>query len=210
MMNIGMTATKRSVLVTSVLSPLGLCRWLLLFAFCLAGFVWSPTACAQVTYQLLKSFGTPGTGGYPVAGLLQGSDGALYGTAQSGGSLGNGTVFKLNPDGTGFTVLKNFDSSTTGGYPQAGLLQGTDGALYGTASQGGSLGYGTVFKLNPDGTGFTVLKNFDNSTTGGYLHAGLLQGTDGALYGTAYQGGSSGVGTVFRLVLSSGTVYSIR
>ena len=65
-------------------------------------------------------------------------------------------MFKLNTDGTGFTVLKNFDYSTTGGYPYAGLMQGTDGALYGTAYQGGSSGYGTVFKLNPDGTGFTV------------------------------------------------------
>ena len=54
--------------------------------------------------------------------------------------------------------------------PYAGLVQGTDGALYGTAHQGGSSGYGTVFKLNTDGTGFTVLKNFDYSTTGGYLY----------------------------------------
>src|SRR5207249_1841382 len=114
-------------------------------------------------------------------------------------SGGYGTVFKLNSDGTGFTVLKNFDNVTTGGNLYAGLIQGTDGALYGTASNGGSSGYGTVFKLNPDGTGFTVLKNFDNSTTGGYPYAGLIQGTDGALYCTAFNGGSSGYGTVFKL-----------
>jgi uncharacterized repeat protein (TIGR03803 family) len=113
--------------------------------------------------------------GYPYAGLIQGTDGALYGTASSGGSNDYGTVFKLNPDGTGFTVLLSLDYFTTGGTPYAGLIQGTDGALYGTASRGGSSGYGTVFKLNPDGTGFTVLANFDGSTTGGSPFAGLVQ-----------------------------------
>jgi uncharacterized repeat protein (TIGR03803 family) len=131
---------------------------------------------------------------------MQGTDGALYGTAAYGGSSGSGTVFKLNPDGTGFTVLQNFDNSTTGGYPNA-VMQGTDGALYGTAAYGGSSGSGTVFKLNPDGTGFTILQNFDNSTTGGNPIAGLIQGTDGALYGTTQGGGSSGFGTVFKLYL---------
>ena len=121
-------------------------------------------------------------------------------TALLGGSGGYGTVFKLNPDGTGFTVLKNFYIFTTGGYLAAGLIQGTDGALYGTAVQGGSRGYGTVFKLNTDGTGFTVLKNFDYFTDGGYLQGGgLVQRTDGTIYGTAYGGGSSGAGTVFQL-----------
>ena len=95
---------------------------------------------------------------------MQGADGALYGTAYQGGSSGYGTVFKLNPDGTGFTVLKNFDYSTTGGYLYAGLVQGTDGALYGTAYSGRQQRYGTVFKLNTDGSGFTVLKNFDHIT----------------------------------------------
>ena len=149
-------------------------------------------------------------GGYLFTGLVQGTDGAFYGTTQSGGSSGYGTVFKLNPEGTGFTVLKNLDYFTTGGYPQGGaLIQGTDGALYDTASKGGSSGYGTVFTLNPDGTGFTVLKgNFNNSTTGAYLYSGLMQGTDGALYGTTYQGGSNGTGTVFRLY-TDGTGFAV-
>ena len=157
--------------------------------------------CSSPMYQKLKSFGfgSPSPGAFPVAGLIQGLDGALYGTAQSGGSFGAGTVFKLNPDGTGFTVLKNFDSLTTGDRPTGTLIQGADGALYGTAAQGGSSGFGTVFKLNPDGTGFIVLKHFDSSTTGEAPWDGLIQGADGALYGTAVRGGTRGYGTVFKL-----------
>src|SRR5437879_8038086 len=113
-----------------------------------------------------QNFDYSTTGCAAYAGLVQGTDGALYGTAGSGGSSGYGTVFKLNPDGTGFTVLQNFDYSTTGGYPYGKLVQGTDGALYGTAVSGGSGGDGTVFQLNPDGTGLTVLKNLVNYTTG--------------------------------------------
>ena len=102
---------------------------------------------ATPTYQQLKSFGKPSSGAIPYAGLMQGADGALYGTASSGGSSGSGTVFKLNPDGTGFTVLLNFDNLTTGAYPPAGLMQGADGNLYGTTYQGGNANVGTVFRL---------------------------------------------------------------
>jgi uncharacterized repeat protein (TIGR03803 family) len=148
-------------------------------------------------FSVLMDFEYTTTGGSPVGELIQGTDGALYGTATQGGSSGYGTVFKLNTDGTGFTVLHEFDF-TTGAYPFCMLMQGPDETLYGTARDGGSTGYGTVFKLNPDGTGFTVLHEFDG-TTGANPYAGLVQGGDGALYGTATQGGSGGYGTVFKL-----------
>jgi len=150
-------------------------------------------------FAVLQNLDYYTTGGNPYAGLIQGTDGALYGTTSNGGSSQYGVVFKLDPDGTGFTVLQNFDYFTTGGYLYGGVIEGTDGALYGTTSQGGAGGYGTVFKLNTDGTGFSVLQNFDYGTTGAYLYGGLMQGADGELYGTAYLGGASGYGTVFRL-----------
>jgi len=81
-------------------------------------------------------------------------------------------------------VLQHFNSDTGGGYPSGGLIQGTDGALYGTES-GGRSGNGTAFKLNRDGSGYTVLQNFDHDTTGAYIEAGLVQGTGGVLYGVA-------------------------
>jgi len=158
----------------------------------------TPNAAAAPTFERIRSFGEPGSGAYPLAGLVKGTDGSLYGTASQGGLSGVGTVFKLNPDGSGFTTLHSFDYSS-GAYPYGGLVQGTDGALYGTTYYGGAGSYGTVFTLNPDGTGFTVLQNFDYSTTGGYVYAGLVQGTDGALYGAAASGGTSGGGTVFKL-----------
>jgi len=150
-------------------------------------------------FTVLQNLDFYTTGGHPYGGLVQGTDGALYGTTSYGGSSDYGTVFKVNPDGSGFTVIQNLDYDTTGAYPYGGLLRGTDGALYGTTTEGGSSGAGTVFKLNPDGSGLTVLQNFDYDTTGAYSIGGLVQGTDGALYGTTTSGGSSGVGTVFKL-----------
>jgi uncharacterized repeat protein (TIGR03803 family) len=149
---------------------------------------------------VLQNFDYSTTGYGPAGRLMQGTDGALYGTAEHGGTFGFGTLFRLNTDGTGFTTLLNFDDSTTGSVPNGGVIQGFDGALYGTASIGGSGGYGTVFKLNADGTGFTVLLNCDHSTNGATPLAGVTQGADGNLYGTTSAGGDFDVGTVFRLI----------
>jgi uncharacterized repeat protein (TIGR03803 family) len=75
--------------------------------------------------------------------LIEGSDGALYGTSESGGSSGSaGSVYKLNKDGSGFRVLQTLSTS-----PKAGLIEGKDGAIYGVA-QGGDLGFGMIFKIS--------------------------------------------------------------
>ncbi|MDD5559066.1 choice-of-anchor tandem repeat GloVer-containing protein [Candidatus Methylomirabilis sp.] len=152
-------------------------------------------------YTVLHSFGGVGDGSQSWAGLIQGADGALYGTTVGGGSGGLGTVFKLNADGSGYTILHSFvGGGADGRGPQAGLIQGADGALYGTTYEGGSSNLGTVFKLNADGSSYTVLHHFAGGVTdGSQSWAGLIQGTDGALYGTTELGGSSGLGTVFKL-----------
>jgi len=146
-------------------------------------------------------------GSYPSAGVIL-SGNALYGTAQYGGSSGNGTVFKLNTDGTGFTNLYSFGSSPSdGAEPQGGLIL-SGNTLYGTTEKGGSAFSGTVFGINTDGTGFTNLYSF---TSGNYNSSGIITNSDGALpyaglillgntlYGTADGGGISGYGTVFSL-----------
>jgi uncharacterized repeat protein (TIGR03803 family) len=95
--------------------------------------------------------------------------------------------------------------STNGTYPEAGLVQGRDGAFYGTTIQGGvvnchGLGCGTVFRISADGSSFSVLHKFAGGRTdGGAPNANLIQGTDGAFYGTTTQGGASDQGVVFRL-----------
>ena len=156
------------------------------------------------TFTTLHSFtalsvpysGTNSDGAAPNAGLIL-SGNALYGTTDAGGSLGQGAVFKINTDGTGFTNLHTFF-----GYPSDGTAPDADlvlsgNTLFGTTSSGGDPGRGTVFKVNTDGSGFTNLHNFDYSD-GFNPFAGLVL-SDNTLYGTAAFGGSSGSGTVFRL-----------
>jgi len=161
------------------------------------------------TLTTLHSF-TSIQGASPAGGLIQGTDGNFYGTTSAGGvfnlcSSGCGTIFKVTPQGT-LTVLLNFDS-TDGASPAGGLVQGSDGNFYGTASAGGtssscSSGCGTIFKITPQGA-LTVLQSF-NSTDGSSPEGGLVQGSDGNYYGTTSAGGtsnacSSGCGTIFKV-----------
>jgi uncharacterized repeat protein (TIGR03803 family) len=151
-------------------------------------------------YQVLHKF-TGGAGGAnPLGGLLQANDGVLYGTTFYVGSHNSGTVFKMNLDGSGFSVLMSFGSvSADGAYPQATLIQGNDGALYGSTQSGGIGGSsGIVFKFDTTGSVYQILKKFSGAD-GASPWAPLLQGKDGALYGTTLIGGDAGAGTVFKL-----------
>ncbi len=158
-------------------------------------------------------------GAEPQAGLIL-SGNSLFGTAELGGSSANGTVFKVNTDGTGFTTLYDFTGGTDGGTLEGGLIL-SGNTLYGTASFGGNSGNGTVYKLNTDGTGFTTLHSFVLGS-GSYPH---ITNSDGAvspnrlllsgntLYGTAYYGGSWGNGTVFKVNTDStgfGTLHTFK
>jgi uncharacterized repeat protein (TIGR03803 family) len=161
---------------------------------------------------------TNSDGANPQAGLVL-SGNTLYGTAVAGGIWGGGTVFKLNTDGTGFTILHSFlftlpgggmnnNYTNMGGASPGGLVL-SGNTLYGT-SGGGSLGQGTVFAMNTDGTGFTTLYNFSaltgpnySGTSGTNSDGGLptpsLILSGNTLYGTTYFGGNSGWGTVFSI-----------
>ena len=145
-------------------------------------------------------------GSNPSAGLLEGSDGALYGTTYLGGVHDMGVVFKINKDGTGFQKLHDFGGIPDGSYPYAGLIEVNDGALYGTTYEGGTYDFGVVFKINKNGTGFTTLHHF-HGVEGARPYAGVVEGSDGALYGTTYYGGRNGDGAVFK-VNRDGTGFS--
>src|ERR1035437_3499689 len=159
------------------------------------------------TFTNLHSLGGS-DGAYPYGGLIL-SGNILYGTAYGGGSSGNGTVFAVSTDGTGFANLHSFTATSNytnsdGASPYAGLIL-SGSTLYGTAFQGGSSGDGTVFAVHTDGTGFTTLYSFtalNNSTNsdGANPDGGLIL-SGNTLYGTAGYGGSSGYGTVFSLSL---------
>jgi uncharacterized repeat protein (TIGR03803 family) len=140
-------------------------------------------------YQAIYAFkygDSEQTGGNPVGALLEGSDGALYGTTIDGGPFGLGVLFKVNKDGTGFAVLHAF-AGTDGAFPKGDLIKGSDGLLYGTAQGGKSADttfFGSIFRIPEDGAGFSVLHQFSREE-GGFPCAKLLEGDDGFLYGTA-------------------------
>ncbi len=160
-------------------------------------------------YAVLNNFrGTNGDGGDPIGRLIQGADGALYGTTRYGGNpgtgvlrgLGNGTLYKINTNGGGYGQLHLFATSgAEGDFPQAGLIQGVDGMLYGATFQGGISNQGTLFKLNTNGTNFLVIYNFGSNSGDGAGPEGLVQGNDAGLYGTTLNGGVNGFGTAFEM-----------
>jgi uncharacterized protein (TIGR03437 family) len=134
-------------------------------------------------------------GGDPIGGLVQGSDGAFYGTTALA-APGAGAIFKITPGGT-FTMLHEFDG-TDGGIPWGTLVQGSDGNFYGTTTVGGAFSQGTVFKITPAGV-LTTLHSFNGADGQGPL-AGLILGKDGNFYGDAQTGGASTLfGTIFKI-----------
>ncbi len=161
------------------------------------------------SFTNLYSFTGGNDGSFPVAALVL-SGNTLYGTTESGGSNSYGAVFSVNTNGENFSNLYSFtalsfplETNRDGANPQAPLiLSGT--TLYGTASQGGTSGSGTVFAIQTSGTGFTNLHNFPklvpiNSGTnsdGAEPRGGLVL-VGNILYGTAVEGGTSGIGTLF-------------
>jgi uncharacterized repeat protein (TIGR03803 family) len=168
------------------------------------------------TYTILYYFvGSPGDGAGPRAVLVQGSDGNFYGTTASGGASTIGTIFRITPNGNE-TNLYSFGSQPDDwGNPDDGLVQGSDGNFYGTTYGGGTNNDGVVFRISPGGT-FTNFHTFvGHLIEGRYPSAGLVQGSDGNLYGTTEFGGTINVGdigegTVFRIGLdgSLATLYS--
>jgi uncharacterized repeat protein (TIGR03803 family) len=139
--------------------------------------------------------GTNDEGSTPKAKLL-GSNKTLYGTAAFGGSGGYGTIFKMSLDGTGFVILHSFEpianySNSEGGMPYAGLTLSGD-TLYGEALLGGPFDCGTLFKLNTNGTDYTVLYSFTGRNDSSGPLGGLVQ-SGNTLYGTtAWFGGTGG------------------
>jgi len=159
-------------------------------------------------YQILRYFyGTDGGDGrQPYAGLVEGSDGRLYGTTWEGGTYTLGTVYGVNKDGSGYQILHHFSNSGGDGQkPWAGLSEGTGGVLFGTTYYGGVTNCGTVFRVNHDGSGYAILHSFGSGTDGTYPRGQLIEGPDAFLYGTACLGGSNNLGIVFQLDHNGGS-----
>ena len=149
------------------------------------------------TLTSLYSFTGSTDGANPLAGLVEGPKSNFFGTTFGGGANGTGTVFRINLQG-GFASLYSFTGGADGAQPEAGLIFGSDGNLYGTTSGGGGSGLGAVFKISMTGS-FTPLYNFSGSD-GANPETELLQGSVSNFYGTTAAGGLDNAGTVFTLI----------
>jgi uncharacterized repeat protein (TIGR03803 family) len=170
-----------------------------------------PSGTGPWTESLLHSFtSTNGDGSGPLAGLVTGPNGVLYGTTSGGGSAHAGTVFQLTPPASQGapwteTILYSFTGlNGDGKNPNAGVIIGAGGVLYGTTAYGGTSNYGAVFQLTPPASGTTwteqILYSFAGYSDGEHPVAGLHLGPSGLLYGTTTTGGAGRQGTVFQLV----------
>src|SRR5262249_19526119 len=137
--------------------------------------------------SLLYSFGDWPDTQMPLGSLLLDPEGNLYGTTAGNTMTGaQASVFKVDASGME-TILYLFTGDSDGQFPMAGLIRDAEGNLYSTTNTGGAYGYGTVFKLDPNGAE-TVLHSFSTSD-GGNPVAGVIRDEAGNLYGTTYQGG---------------------
>ena len=188
-----------------------ICRAVLLTLIAISTFSGIRAAHAQnFTESVLYTFCAAGActdGEEPLAALVQGTDGNLYGTASTGGDTTGGAVFEIMPTGT-LTSLYSFcalPGCGDGSFSTSALVVGMDGNFYGTTDKGGAYSTigGTVFKMTPAGALLTL---YSFCSAGGSTCAdgqdpetSLLQGTDGNFYGTTAEGGAEGLGTVFKI-----------
>jgi uncharacterized repeat protein (TIGR03803 family) len=174
-----------------------------------------PSSLNVITLWSFCAFAGCTDGSYAHSPLIQGMDGYIYGTNEDDGVGSQGTVFQLSPAGS-LTTLYSFCSlpnCTDGRNPGSGVIQATDGNFYGVTSGGGTTintacgdGCGTIFRLTPLGV-LTTLHSFNS--TDGKTPVGLMQGTDGNLYGTTELGGAHNKGTIFQMTLG-GTFTSLH
>jgi uncharacterized repeat protein (TIGR03803 family) len=150
-------------------------------------------------FEVLFNFDVP-YGRDPQAGLIQANDGNFYGVTLWGGAHDLGVVFKMSPSNQ-FTVLHSFTGGSDGSHPGVGLVEATDGYLYGGTAQGGAYGAGVLFRISMSGE-FAVVHDFQASTGAGPV--ALIQHTNGFLYGDTNNGGSNGQGVFFRVDLGLG------
>jgi uncharacterized repeat protein (TIGR03803 family) len=176
-----------------------------------AALAFSVTHLSAQTHNILHSFGSfPRDGSAPLTDLVLGSN-TLYGTTASGGTNYNGTIFKINTDGSGYGVIQNLTDSPS---PEGGMVL-ISNTLYGTTFTGGSASGGSVFKINTDASDFAVVKTFSATYVGSNYVSGNILTSSGAnddcakptvglvldgstLYGATYHGGTSN-GVVFAM-----------
>ncbi len=211
--------------IFAINSRTGVVAFLLGLVFATA-MIAAPAAQAQ-TLTVLHTFTGGSDGAAPVAGLTKDAAGNFYGTTSDGGSdtctFGCGTVYKLVRHGSNWTLnpIYEFTATNHGPFgPEARVIFGPDGSLYGTTVNGGSCGgewCGTVFKLQPPATfcrsvtcpwTLTVLHDFAGGSDGAFPYSDLVFDPSGNIYGTTSVDGDSSC-MVIRGVIGCGTVFKL-
>ena len=154
------------------------------------------TKAGKIT--VLHTFGgtANGDGSLPIGGIVQANDGVIYGTTYGGGTKNWGTVFKISPTGKDYAILHNFDRTldiNDGIQPLGGLALGTDGNVYGTTGGGGKQNAGALFRVTPGGA-YATLYSFcavAGCKDGFFPQTGMVQHTNGKLYGATESGGDT-------------------
>ncbi len=161
-------------------------------------------------FSLLHAFtGTANDGQSPNLGALALSGSTLYGMTIEGGTAGDGVIFKINTDGSGFNVLHSFTGTAGDGKGPLGSLVISGSTLYGMSFNGGAFGTGAAFKINTDGTGFGLLHSFaGTSGNDGANPDGELTLVGSMLYGMTSSGGPDALGTIFGMN-TDGSDYSV-
>lgn len=159
-------------------------------------------------YAILHGFTGESTNGGSPFGSLTLSGSTLYGMTSSGGSAGLGTIFSVNTDGSGFGLVHSFTGGDSDGRSPNGSLTLSGSTLYGMTYKGGSSNTGTVFSVNTDGSGFSLLHTFTGGSGDGALPMGKLTLSGTTLYGMTLGGGSSDYGTMFSMGID-GSDYSL-
>jgi uncharacterized repeat protein (TIGR03803 family) len=152
----------------------------------------TPAGSESVLYTFTGA--TDGAG--PYAGVIRDSAGDIYGTTAYGGTAGEGVVFELGT--TGFQTLYGFPEAAGGYGPNSGLIRDPAGNLYGTTPHGGTVGAGVVFRMNSAGQE-TVRYSFTGGADGSEPNAGVIEDSAANLYGTTFNGGTSGYGVVYEV-----------
>ncbi len=161
------------------------------------------SALAVETLFTFTSATAASSGSRPQAALFENNDGYFYGTTSAGGASGGGTVFKMPPTGP-LTTLVHFSGNgavNKGRAPYGALIKATDGFFYGTTLTGGASDFGTVFRMTSGGN-LTTLAEFTGESgaqKGKETYSGLVENTDGNLYGTTSRGGLQDLGTIFKI-----------
>jgi uncharacterized repeat protein (TIGR03803 family) len=183
-------------------------------------------ASAQAQYNLLHQFGSSRNDGVEPFGSLMLSGSTLYGMTANGGTngYGDGVIFQISTNGTGYTILHQFGSTPSDGTGPEGDLTLSGSTLYGMTSSGGTnpfifngitnsagvIGAGVIFQISTDGTGYTILHQFGSSPSDGEQPLGSLTLSGSTLYGMTYDGGTNGYGEgVIFQISTNGTGYTI-